>query len=135
MRREAEKAEYYERIARRARRELDAEKSVKSGKGAVVAEILEDTAIVITTAAGGPWTGLGVGSVIKTHNHSQKEKGDMTIAQKIVYDVMTDPRSGQDRLDEMEFVYQHRKEIDEDKEITRKIDAANEESRKKHEGE
>ena len=135
MRREAEKAEYHDRIARRARKELDAEKSAKSGTGAVVAEILEDTAIVAATAAGGPIGGLGVGAATKLHNHSQKEKDEMTMAQKIVYDIMTEPNSGQDRLDEMEFVYQHRKEIDECKEITRKIDAANEEARKHHEGE
>ena len=135
MRREAEKAEYYDRIARRARKELNAEKSAKSGTGAVVAEILEDTAIVAATAAGGPIGGLGVGAATKLHNHSQKEKDEMTMAQKIVYDIMTEPNSGQDRLDEMEFVYQHRKEIDECKEITRKIDAANEEARKHHEGE
>ena len=135
MRCEAEKAEYYERIAKRARKELDAEKSVKSGAGSVAAEILEDTAIVVATGAEGPVGGLGAASAIKLHNHSQKEKDKMTISQKIVYNIMTEPNSGQNRLDEMEFVYQHRKEIDECKEITRKIDKANEEARKKHEGE
>lgn len=76
-----------------------------------------------------------IGAVLEFRQKSKKEKDEMTIAQKIVYDIITDPKKGNEPLDEMEFVYQHRKEIDEDKEITRKIDAANEEARKHHEGE